>query len=51
MATDVPTSSPSALRHPGSRWFVATDAIAMMADHVEHVIVPFDGDPSNLTVR
>jgi MFS family permease len=38
MATDVPDKPPSALRHPGFRWFVATYAIAMMADNVEHVI-------------
>ncbi|TMQ11202.1 MAG: MFS transporter [Deltaproteobacteria bacterium] len=34
----VPHKPPSALRHPGFRWFFATYAIAMMADNIEHVI-------------
>jgi MFS family permease len=34
----VPDRAPSALSHPGFRRFVATYAIAMMADNIEHVI-------------
>ena len=33
-----PQLSFSALRHPGFRWFFIGNALAMMADNIEHVI-------------
>ena len=33
-----PRQSFSALRHPGFRWFFVGNALAMMADNIEHVI-------------
>ena len=30
--------SSSAIRHPGFRWFFLGNALAMMADNIEHVI-------------